>query len=232
VYYGSIKPCDIANGTGVRVTLFVSGCTHRCKGCFQPQTWDFRYGQPFTAETEEALLEALDRPYISGLTLLGGEPFEPDNQRALLPFLHRLRQQLHLGGADRAEPRPLRGHRRAALPGGRAGGWGICGGSQGHLPALSRLLQPAAAGRPRLPGRRAAHPLGRLNNKKQAGRSGTPRSGRPVFSPQRPTSRLRSNAGPAPQWHLSTCHPAAARADAPRWAGYLSGGRRPRALRH
>ena len=94
MYYGSIKPCDIANGTGVRVTLFVSGCTHRCKGCFQPQTWDFRYGQPFTAETEEALLEALDRPYISGLTLLGGEPFEPDNQRALLPFLRRLRQQL------------------------------------------------------------------------------------------------------------------------------------------
>ena len=85
MYYGSIKPCDIANGTGGRVTLFVSGCTHRCKGCFQPQTWDFRYGQPFTAETEEALLEALDRPYISGLTLLGGEPFEPDNQRALLP---------------------------------------------------------------------------------------------------------------------------------------------------
>ena len=73
MYYGSIKPCDIANGTGVRVTLFVSGCTHRCKGCFQPQTWDFRYGQPFTAETEEALLEALDRPYISGLTLLGGK---------------------------------------------------------------------------------------------------------------------------------------------------------------
>ena len=94
MYYGSIKPCDIANGTGVRVTLFVSGCTHRCKGCFQPQTWDFCYGRPFTAETEEALLEALDRPYISGLTLLGGEPFEPDNQRALLPFLRRLRQQL------------------------------------------------------------------------------------------------------------------------------------------
>ena len=63
MYYGSIKPCDIANGTGVRVTLFVSGCTHRCKGCFQPQTWDFRYGQPFAAETEEALLEALDRPW-------------------------------------------------------------------------------------------------------------------------------------------------------------------------
>ena len=93
MYYGSIKPCDIANGTGVRVTLFVSGCTHRCKGCFQPQTWDFRYGQPFAAETEEALLEALDRPYISGLTLLGGEPFEPDNQRALVPFLRRVKER-------------------------------------------------------------------------------------------------------------------------------------------
>lgn len=94
MYYGNLKKCDIANGIGVRVTLFVSGCTNHCPDCFQPQTWDFRYGQPFTAETEEALLEALDRPYISGLTLLGGEPFEPDNQRALLPFLHRLRQQL------------------------------------------------------------------------------------------------------------------------------------------
>ena len=91
MYYGSIKPCDIANGTGVRVTLFVSGCTHRCKGCFQPQTWDFRYGQPFTAETEEALLEALDRPYISGLTLLGGEPFEPQNQRAVLELVRAVR---------------------------------------------------------------------------------------------------------------------------------------------
>ena len=92
--YAAIKWADVANGPGVRVTLFVSGCTHRCKGCFQPQTWDFRYGQPFAAETEEALLEALDRPYISGLTLLGGEPFEPDNQRALLPLLRRVRGEL------------------------------------------------------------------------------------------------------------------------------------------
>ena len=94
MYYGSIKPCDIANGTGVRVTLFVSGCTHRCKGCFQPQTWDFRYGQPFTAETEEALLEALDRPYISGLTLLGGEPMAPANQPEVLSLVRRVRQEL------------------------------------------------------------------------------------------------------------------------------------------
>ena len=91
MYYGEIKNCDIANGEGVRVTLFVSGCTNRCKGCFQPQTWDFCYGQPFTAETEERLLSLLSPSYISGLTLLGGEPFEPENQRALVPFLWRVR---------------------------------------------------------------------------------------------------------------------------------------------
>ena len=91
MYYGEIKHCDIANGEGVRVTLFVSGCTNRCPHCFQPQTWAFDYGQPFTAETEEALLDLLSPDYISGLTLLGGEPFEPENQRALLPFLRRVR---------------------------------------------------------------------------------------------------------------------------------------------
>ena len=91
MYYGEIKNCDIANGEGVRVTLFVSGCTNRCKGCFQPQTWDFYYGQPFTAETEEQLLQMLSPTYISGLTLLGGEPFEPENQRCLVPFLRRVR---------------------------------------------------------------------------------------------------------------------------------------------
>lgn len=77
MYYGEIKNCDIANGEGVRVTLFVSGCTNRCKNCFQPQTWAFDYGQPFTAETEEALLQMLAPAYINGLTLLGGEPFDP-----------------------------------------------------------------------------------------------------------------------------------------------------------
>ena len=92
MYYGEIKNCDIANGEGVRVTLFVSGCTNRCKGCFQPQAWDFSYGQPFTAETEDHLLSLLSPGYINGLTLLGGEPFEPENQRALLPFLRRVRQ--------------------------------------------------------------------------------------------------------------------------------------------
>lgn len=89
--YGNIKKRDIANGTGVRVTLFVSGCTHHCKGCFQPETWDFAYGQPFTRDTEDELLEALAPSFINGLTLLGGEPFETDNQQALLPFLRRVR---------------------------------------------------------------------------------------------------------------------------------------------
>ena len=91
MYYGEIKDCDIANGEGVRVSLFVSGCTNHCDHCFQPQTWDFAYGQPFTAETEETLLRLLSPSYINGLTLLGGEPFEPDNQRALLPFVKRMR---------------------------------------------------------------------------------------------------------------------------------------------
>lgn len=94
MHYGEIKNCDIANGVGVRVTLFVSGCTNHCKNCFQPQTWDFCYGQPFTRETKDMLLSLLAPDYINGLTLLGGEPFEPENQRALLPFLQRLRAQL------------------------------------------------------------------------------------------------------------------------------------------
>ena len=94
MYYGEIKNCDIANGEGVRVTLFVSGCTNHCEHCFQPQTWAFDYGQPFTEETEQYLLELLAPSYINGLTLLGGEPFEPENQRALLPLVKRVRQAL------------------------------------------------------------------------------------------------------------------------------------------
>lgn len=91
MYYGEIKSCDIANGEGVRVSLFVSGCTNHCENCFQPQTWAFDYGKPFTAETEEYILELLRPDYINGLTLLGGEPFEPENQRSLLPFIRRVR---------------------------------------------------------------------------------------------------------------------------------------------
>ena len=92
MHYGAIKNCDIANGEGVRISLFVSGCTNRCKNCFQPQTWDFEYGQPFTTDTEKELLDLLSPDYINGLTVLGGEPFEPSNQRALLPFLKKVRE--------------------------------------------------------------------------------------------------------------------------------------------
>ena len=92
--YCALRNCDIANGPGMRVTLFVSGCTNHCPGCFQPQTWDFDYGQPFTQETEEHILHLLEPEYISGLTLLGGDPMEPGNQRALLPLLHKIRERL------------------------------------------------------------------------------------------------------------------------------------------
>ena len=91
--YGAIKNCDIANGEGVRVSLFVSGCRNHCPGCFQPETWDFGYGQPFTAETEAELLRLLGS-YINGLTLLGGDPFEPENQRFLPPFLRKMKAAL------------------------------------------------------------------------------------------------------------------------------------------
>lgn len=91
--YAEIKNYDIANGLGVRVSLFVSGCTHHCKGCFNPMTWDFSYGKPFTETVQDELLEMLSPAYIDGLTLLGGEPFEPDNQRALLPFVKKVRAQ-------------------------------------------------------------------------------------------------------------------------------------------
>ncbi|MBE7010720.1 MAG: anaerobic ribonucleoside-triphosphate reductase activating protein [Ruminococcaceae bacterium] len=92
--YGTIKDCDIANGIGVRVSLFVSGCTNHCEKCFQPETWDFSYGEPFTSETESRLLAVLAPDYINGLTVLGGEPFEPENQRTLLPFVQKVRSKL------------------------------------------------------------------------------------------------------------------------------------------
>ena len=91
--YASIRECDIANGEGVRVSLFVSGCTHHCKGCFNPDQWDFDYGEPFTSEVEDRILGLLVPSHIAGLTILGGEPMEPGNQRALVPFLRRFREK-------------------------------------------------------------------------------------------------------------------------------------------
>lgn len=92
--YAAIKNCDIANGPGVRVSLFVSGCTHRCKGCFNEVAWDFDYGEPFTEETMDTILDMLRPDYIRGLTLLGGEPFEPQNQAGVVELLRRVRQEL------------------------------------------------------------------------------------------------------------------------------------------
>ena len=93
MHYGEIKNCDIANGIGVRVSLFVSGCTNHCEGCFQPETWDFNYGNDFTEETENRILEMLAPDHICGLTVLGGEPFEPENQRVLVDFLRKVRRK-------------------------------------------------------------------------------------------------------------------------------------------
>ncbi|MBQ8921874.1 MAG: anaerobic ribonucleoside-triphosphate reductase activating protein [Oscillospiraceae bacterium] len=90
----NIKKVDIADGIGVRVSLFVSGCTHHCKNCFNPETWNFDYGMPYTAETEQEIIDALKPGYIRGLTLLGGEPFEPENQRVLVNLLRRVRSEL------------------------------------------------------------------------------------------------------------------------------------------
>ncbi|MBR1663845.1 MAG: anaerobic ribonucleoside-triphosphate reductase activating protein [Ruminococcus sp.] len=91
--YGEIKNNDIANGEGVRVSLFVSGCTHHCEGCFNPMTWDFNYGEDFTDKTIDSIIDLLSPSYIKGLTLLGGEPMEPDNQRALLPLVKKVKAQ-------------------------------------------------------------------------------------------------------------------------------------------
>ncbi len=93
MFYSEIKNCDIANGPGVRVTLFVSGCTHHCQGCFNEMTWDFQYGKEFGSETEEQILTLLEPSYIAGLTLLGGEPMEYVNQQGLLPLLRKVKER-------------------------------------------------------------------------------------------------------------------------------------------
>lgn len=92
--YATIKFYDVANGTGVRVSLFVSGCRHHCKGCFNAETWDFAYGEPYTQEIEDSIIEGLKPDYITGLSLLGGEPFEPENQPALTALLRRVKTEL------------------------------------------------------------------------------------------------------------------------------------------
>ena len=92
--YAGIKKVDIANGPGVRVSLFVSGCRNHCRGCFNPETWDFSYGEPFTKETEDEIIKARRPSWIQGLSILGGEPTEEENEAALIPFLKRVREEL------------------------------------------------------------------------------------------------------------------------------------------
>ena len=91
--YADIKQYDVANGIGVRVSLFVSGCTHHCKNCFNKETWDFNFGNPFTEEQEDLIIKYPEPDYISGLSLLGGEPFEPSNQKGLLPLLRKVKEK-------------------------------------------------------------------------------------------------------------------------------------------
>ncbi|MCR5801767.1 MAG: anaerobic ribonucleoside-triphosphate reductase activating protein [Lachnospiraceae bacterium] len=91
--YGVIKKTDVADGPGVRVSIFVSGCTHHCKGCFNPETWDFAFGSPYTDATEHEILEALDHSYIRGFTFLGGEPMEPENRPTVLSLCRRIRNR-------------------------------------------------------------------------------------------------------------------------------------------
>jgi anaerobic ribonucleoside-triphosphate reductase activating protein len=92
MYYAAIKNCDIANGPGVRVSLFVSGCTHRCPGCFNEVAWDFSYGEEFTQETIDSILQMLKPDHVKGLTLLGGEPFEPQNQPDIVNLLRQIKR--------------------------------------------------------------------------------------------------------------------------------------------
>ena len=93
MYYGAIKKFDIANGEGIRTSLFVSGCRNCCEGCFQRETWAFDYGQPFTEQVEQEILESLENPSVRGISILGGEPMEPENQVELLPFIKRVKER-------------------------------------------------------------------------------------------------------------------------------------------
>ena len=93
MYYADIKKADVANGIGVRISLFVSGCTHHCKGCFNEEAWDFHYGNEFTNKEIEKIINLMDHPYIAGLTLLGGEPLEHVNQQGILPLLRKVKEK-------------------------------------------------------------------------------------------------------------------------------------------
>lgn len=149
--YASIKSCDIANGPGVRVSLFVSGCTHHCKDCFNEEAWDFSYGEPFTDAVMDGLLAMLAPGYIRGITYLGGEPFDPHNQESLLLLSRRIRQELpeksHLGVHRlclRRESSDAPRHNAGAFgASGRSGRRSVHCRAEKSLAALPGLEQPA-----------------------------------------------------------------------------------------
>ena len=156
MYYGEIKKRDIANGIGVRVSLFVSGCTHHCKGCFNEETWNFQYGQIFTKKTQEQILKWLEPDYVSGLTILGGEPMEFVNQQELLPFLKEVKKRypekniwcytgyvlekdiLEKNGAK------VEGNGAASPVDRCAGRRAVYRRTKGHHPVIPRVFQPEA----------------------------------------------------------------------------------------
>ena len=150
MYYGELKKCDIANGEGVRVSLFVSGCTHHCPGCFNEDTWDFCYGKEYTEATEEEILQALEPGYINGLSLLGGEPFEPQNQEVLVRLLRKVRERYPQKDiwcySGYLFDRELLGESRArcGYTAGCACGRQIRGEPQGYHAGVPRILQPEA----------------------------------------------------------------------------------------
>ena len=144
--YAAIKDCDVADGPGVRVTLFVSGCTNHCEGCFQPATWDFHFGREYTEETEERILKLLDKPFVDGLTLLGGEPFEPENQRVLAGLCKRVKEKFPSKTIWAYTGFIYDRDRRDAVDGGCPRGRAVCpckAESGAHLP---RVREPAGAG--------------------------------------------------------------------------------------
>lgn len=94
MHFGLIRTFDVANGPGIRISLFVSGCTNKCKGCFQPETWDFQYGKPYTKSIEDAMIQELAKPHYRGITILGGEPFEPSNQVEIIKIIRRIRKEM------------------------------------------------------------------------------------------------------------------------------------------
>lgn len=94
MHVGEVMTADVANGEGMRVSVFVSGCRNHCKGCFQPQTWDFNYGREYTPEIEQFIIDELSKPYYDGITILGGDPMEPENQEPVLRLLRRIKKEL------------------------------------------------------------------------------------------------------------------------------------------